>query len=71
MRLNKWQLDFLCSMCGLIIGTSIILTTSNVLPLHLGRIIEGIGIMVLGCLTQRPTDARPTTEQVEEHEVQH
>lgn len=69
MRLNKWQLDFLSTLFGLIAGISAVLVTYEVVPPKLGGTVGGISTVLLGCITQRPADARPTTEQVEDRET--
>lgn len=69
MRLNKWQLDCLCTISGLIAGISLGLTIYQQILGEIGGIIGAIAITVLGYLSQRPADARPITEQVEEVEV--
>lgn len=69
MKLNKWQLDCFCTLCGLIAGVSLSLTIYQQIPSEIGGVIGGLAIAALGYLSQRPADARPTTEQVEENEV--
>lgn len=69
MRFNKWQLDFLSTVFGLTAGISAVLVTYDVVPKRVGGTIGGISTVLLGYVTQRPTDARPTTEQVEERET--
>lgn len=69
MRFNKWQLDFLSTVFGLTAGICTVLVTYEVIPKKVGGTVGGISAVVLGYLSQRPADARPTTEQAEEREV--
>lgn len=69
MKLNKWQLDCLSTIFGLTAGISAVLVTYDVVPKRIGGIVGGISTVLLGYITQRPADARPTTEQVEEKEI--
>lgn len=71
MKLNKWQLDFLSTVFGLSAGISGVLVANEVVSPKVGGTIGGVSTVILGYLVQRPTDARPTTEQVEETEVRH
>lgn len=71
MRLNKWQLDFLSTVLGLSAGISTVLVVNEIIPAKIGGTVGGLSTVFLGYLVQRPADARPTTEQVEENEVRH
>lgn len=69
MRFNKWQLDFLSTILGLSAGISGVLVANEIIPPKIGGTVSGVSTVILGYLVQRPADARPTTEQVEEREV--
>ena len=69
MKLNKAQLDFLSTLFGIIAGISGVLVVNGYLDAKLGGTIGGISTVLLGYVTQRPADARPTTEQLEEEEI--
>lgn len=71
MKLNKWQLDFLSTVFGLTAGISGVLVANQMITPQIGGTVGGISTVFLGYLTQRPADARPTTEQVEENEIRH
>lgn len=69
MRLNKNQLDLFGTVLGLVAGVSTVLTTQGVIDQKVGGSVSGIATVLLGVVVQRPTDAEPTTQQVEQEEV--
>ena len=69
MKLNKSELDFLGTILGIVAGISTVLTTQGVINQKLGGSIGAIATVLLGVVVQRSADAEPTTEQVEQEEV--
>lgn len=69
MKFNKRQLDFLSTALGLAAGISGVLVANDIISPKVGGTVGGLSTVFLGYLVQRPADARPTTEQVEEREV--
>ncbi|MBD2526665.1 hypothetical protein [Nostoc sp. FACHB-133] len=69
MKLNKNQLDLLGTLLGVIAGISTVLTTQGVIDQKVGGSISGIATVLLGIVVQRPADAKPTTEDLENEEV--
>ncbi|KAB8332593.1 hypothetical protein SD80_018595 [Scytonema tolypothrichoides VB-61278] len=69
MKLNKNQLDLFGTVLGLVAGVSTVLTTQGVIDQKVGGSVSGIATVLLGVVVQRPTDAEPTTQQVEQEEV--
>lgn len=66
INLNKRQLDLLGTVFGAVAGICTVLITQEVgSPKVLGT-IGGVSTVLLGIITQRPTNASPTTEEVEE-----
>lgn len=66
MRLNKWQLDLLSTLLGLVSGFSFILYANDFLPYKIAFTFGGLGIMLLGYFSQRPTDGHPNTTEAED-----
>ncbi|MGH8002949.1 MAG: hypothetical protein ACREPR_26820, partial [Brasilonema sp.] len=54
---------------GVVAGVSTVLTTQGVIDGKVGGSVSGIATVLLGVVVQRPTDAEPTTQQVEQEEV--
>ncbi|MBW4592442.1 MAG: hypothetical protein KME46_05865 [Brasilonema angustatum HA4187-MV1] len=69
MKLNKNQLDVLGTFLGVVAGVSTVLSTQGVIDQKVGGSVGGIATVLLGVVVQRPTDAEPTTQQVEQEEV--
>lgn len=69
MKLNKNQLDLLGTFLGVVAGISTVLSTQGVIDGKVGGSVSGIATVLLGVVVQRPTDAEPTTQQVEQEEV--
>ncbi|MEI2582177.1 hypothetical protein [Scytonema sp. PRP1] len=70
MKLNKNQLDLLGTILGVVAGISTVLTTQDVINAKVGGTVSGIATVLLGVVVQRPTDAEPTTQQVERKQVE-
>lgn len=69
IKLNKPQLDLLATIFGLIAGICTVLINQEVGNSKLIGTIGGISTVALGVIAQRPANALPTTEEVEEEEV--
>lgn len=69
MKFNKYQLDLLGTILGAIAGIAAVLVTYDVVPKKVGGSVGGVATVLLGIVTQRPADASPTTEEVEEKEI--
>lgn len=69
MRLNKNQLDYLGTGLGIIAAIATVLTAQEIIPKKIGGTVGGVATALLGFVVQRPADASPTTEDVEEAEV--
>lgn len=66
LKLNKPQLDLLATIFGTIAGICTVFLTQEVgEPKTIGT-IGGVATVLLGVVTQRPTGAAPTTEDIEE-----
>lgn len=68
LRLNKYQLDNLASLVGLVGGVSVVLTAQGYLKENLGLSISGICVVLNGYLTNKPANARPDTDDAETRE---
>lgn len=66
LRLNKPQLDLLATIFGAIAGIATVFITQDVGDRKIVGTIGGCATVLLGIVSQRPTDAHPTTEDVEE-----
>lgn len=66
IKLNKNQLDTLATIFGAIAGICTVFVTQNVGDARAVGTIGGVSTVLLGIVTQRPADAHPTTEDVEE-----
>jgi len=66
MKFNKNQLDLLATIFGVIAGICLVLTNQQVGDRKLVGTVGGISTVLLGIITQRPADAHPTTEDIEE-----
>lgn len=66
MKLNKKQLDVLSTILGAIAGIATVLGTQEVINPKLAGTVGGVATVMLGVVTQRPADAHPTTEEVEQ-----
>jgi len=66
MKLNKPQLDFLGTVFGLVAGICGVLVTQEVGDRKVVGTVGGCATILLGIITQRPADASPTTEDLEE-----
>lgn len=65
-KLNKYQLDLLGTIFGAISGFCGVLITQEVGDRKVVGTIGGAATVLLGVVTQRPADASPTTEDLEE-----
>jgi hypothetical protein len=68
LRLNKYQLDLIATIIGLVGGCAGVLGANQMVDARLAGSISGISTVFLGAIVQRPALAPPTTEQVEEKE---
>lgn len=66
MKLNKYQLDLLGTIFGTIAGLCGVMVTQDVGDRKLVSTIGGAATVLLGIITQRPADASPTTEDLED-----
>lgn len=66
IKLNKNQLDLLATIFGAIAGICFVLTNQQVGDRKVVGTVGGIATVLLGIITQRPADAHPTTEDVED-----
>lgn len=66
MKLNKNQLDTLATIFGAIAGICGVLLTQEIGDRKTLGTVGGVSTVLLGIVTQRPADAHPTTEDVEE-----
>ena len=69
IRLNKPQLDLRATIFGLTAGICTVLINQEVGNPKLIGTIGGISTAILGVITQRPANALPTTEDLEEEEI--
>lgn len=67
MKLNKYQLDLLGTIFGATAGICTVLITQNVGDKQVIGTVGGVSTVLLGIVTQRPADAHPNTEDVEEN----
>ena len=65
-KLNKYQLDLLGTVFGLIAGLSGVLVVQEVGDRKVVGTVGGFATVLLGIVTQRPADSSPTTEDLEE-----
>lgn len=68
LKLSKPQLDLLGTIFGAIAGICGVLVTNEVGNAKIVGTIGGTAAVLLGVVTQRPADAYPNTEDVEERE---
>ena len=66
MKLNKYQLDLLGTILGAIAGICSVLVTQDVGDRKVVGTVGGVATVILGIVVQRPADAHPTTEDLEE-----
>ena len=66
MKLNKYQLDLLATIFGAVAGICGVLITQEVGDRKIVGTVGGCATVLLGIITQRPADASPTTEDLEE-----
>jgi hypothetical protein len=66
MKLNKYQLNLLGTIFGTIAGLSGVLITQEVGDRKTVGTVGGVATVLLGVVTQRPANASPTTEDLEE-----
>ncbi|WP_009631027.1 hypothetical protein [Synechocystis sp. PCC 7509] len=66
IKLNKNQLDLLGTIFGAIAGICAVLVTQEVGDAKTVGTIGGVATVLLGVVTQRPANAAPTTEDIEE-----
>jgi hypothetical protein len=69
MNLNKSQLDQLSNLCGLVIGIATVFATNDVIPPKVGATITGIAGALACWLSNQPATAKPTTDDLEEENV--
>lgn len=65
-KLNKNQLDLLATIFGAIAGICTVLITQDVGDSKTVGTVGGVSTVLLGIITQRPANAHPNTEDVEE-----
>jgi len=65
LRLNKYQLDNIASIVGLIGGISVVLTAQGYLEEKFGLSVSGVCVVLNGYLTNKPANASPDTEEAE------
>ena len=66
MKLNKYQLDLLATIFGAIAGICSVLVTQEVGDRKVTGTVGGVATVLLGIVSQRPANASPTTEDLEE-----
>ncbi len=66
MKLNKYQLDLLATIFGAIAGICGVLVTQEVGDRKVTGTVGGVATVLLGVVSQRPANASPTTEDLEE-----
>ncbi len=66
MKLNKYQLDLLGTIFGIISGLCGVLVTQEVGDRKVVGTVGGFATVLLGVVVQRPADASPTTEELED-----
>lgn len=67
VKFNKNQLDLLGTIFGAIAGICTVFVTQKIGDIKVVGTIGGVSTVLLGIVTQRPADAHPTTEDVEEN----
>ncbi len=65
-RLNKNQLDLLATIFGAIAGIATVFITQDLGDRKVVGTVGGCATVLLGIVTQRPANAAPTTEELEE-----
>ena len=63
-RLNKNQLDLLATIFGAISGIATVFITQDLGDRKVVGTVGGCATVLLGIVTQRPTNAAPTTEDI-------
>lgn len=66
VKLNKNQLNLLGTIFGAIAGICTVLSNQNLGDRKVVGTVGGLSVVFLGIVTQRPADAHPTTEDVED-----
>lgn len=66
IKFNKNQLDLLATIFGAIAGICTVFATQKVGDIKVVGTIGGVSTVLLGVVSQRPADAHPTTEDVED-----
>lgn len=66
IRLNKNQLNTLATILGAIAGIATVFITQDLGDRKILGTIGGCATVLLGIVTQRPANAAPTTEDIEE-----
>lgn len=66
LKLNKLQLDLLATIFGAIAGITTVFITQDLGDRKVLGTIGGCATVLLGIVTQRPADAAPTTEDIED-----
>jgi len=67
IKLNKNQLDTLATIFGAIAGICGVLLTQEIGDRKTVGTVGGVSTVLLGIISQRPADASPTTEDVEDN----
>ncbi len=67
MKFNKNQLDLLATIFGFVAGICTVFITQEVGDRKIVGTVGGVSTVLLGIVSQRPTDKAPTTEDIEEH----
>lgn len=65
-KLSKPQLDLLGTVFGVVAGCCGVLVTNQVGDQKIIGTIGGVATVLLGYVTQRPANAHPNTEDIEE-----
>ncbi len=66
IKVNKNQLDILATIFGAIAGICTVFITQDVGDRKVAGTVGGVATVLLGIITQRPANAHPTTEDVED-----
>lgn len=65
LKLSKKDLNLFATILGIVGGISLVLGGNDVIPQKIANSIAGICTILSGYLVQKPADAHPTTEELE------